>query len=256
MAKGKKKKKKPTKKETGDVLLDDALKSTKDAPDISLASSLRSSKAASLDEAPESAQETQSDLQGLLKGVSERSFYQREIIEEEKIDPQLSHEKKTQVVEEYMMEDVPITERAETKTRVPAKKKPTTEPTPAQPVESIYGKLQLFLEGLMDGYNQRYHQWENSISNILAILRKMRKYTKKNTEDLTFSITSIFSKIRLNLDQFKTKRNEIEKLSGVDIGAMSGEFKKVLGLLELQIKEYQLKKITDEFIHKKQLFSQ
>ena len=251
MAKGKKKKK-TTKKETGDVSLGDALKSTLDTPDINLASSLKSSQAASLDEALESAQETQSDLQGLLKGVSERSFYQREIIKEEKIDPKLSHEKKTQEVEEYIMEDVTITERAETKTRVPAKKKPTAAPT----TESIYGKLQIFLEGLMDGYNQRYHQWENSISNILAILRKMRKYTKKNTEDLTFSINNIFSKIRLSLDQFKTKRDEIEKLSGVDISTMSGEFKRVLGLLELQVKEYQLKKITDEFIHKQQLFSQ
>ena len=84
----------------------------------------------------------------------------------------------------------------------------------------------------------------------------MRKITKKNTEDVTFSITNIFSKIRLSLDQFKTKRDEIEKLSGVDISTMSGEFKRVLGLLELQVKEYQLKKITDEFIHKQQLFSQ
>jgi hypothetical protein len=30
---------------------------------------------------------------------------------------------------------------------------------------------------------------------------------------------------------------------------MSGKFKRVLGLLELQVKEYQLKRVTDELIH-------
>ena len=30
---------------------------------------------------------------------------------------------------------------------------------------------------------------------------------------------------------------------------MSGKFKRVLGLLELQIKEYQLKRVTDDFVH-------
>ena len=255
MGKGKKKKK-PTKatttpkNETPEVSLDDTIKSTMEKPDISLASSLKASQDSSLDNALQSAQETQSDLQGLLQGISEASFYQREEKEDEQIEPQLTHEKKTQVAEDYLMEDVPITERV--KAKAPAKKTPAAAPSK----EGIYGKLQIFLEGLMEGYNQRYNQWENSISNILAILRKMRKYTKKNTEDLVLSINNIFQKIKLNLDQFKIKRDEIEKLSGVDISTMSGEFKRVLGLLELQVREYQLKKITDEFIHKQQLYSQ
>ena len=100
----------------------------------------------------------------------------------------------------------------------------------------------------MEGNLERYHRWEESTGNILAILRKMRKFTKKNTEDLTTSINNQYEKIKLNLDQFKIKRNEIEKISGVNIENLSGEFKKVLGLLELQVKEYQLKKFTDEYI--------
>jgi len=88
-----------------------------------------------------------------------------------------------------------------------------------------------------------------SISNILGILRKMRKITKKNTDDLVGSINNVFEKIQDNLEQFKVKRNEIEKVAEVDIESMSGEFKRVLGLLELQVKEYQLKRATDEFIH-------
>jgi len=108
----------------------------------------------------------------------------------------------------------------------------------------------------MNGYSVRYTRWENSVSNILSILRKMRKFTKKNTEDLIDSINNQFKKIELNLQDFKIKRDEIEKIAGIDILTMSGEFKKVLGLLELQVKEYQLKRLTDELIHQQTLYSQ
>ncbi len=115
--------------------------------------------------------------------------------------------------------------------------------------ESIYLKLTEFFEGLLQSYSESYDRWEMSISNILGILRKMRKITKKNTDDLTLSISNIFKKIETDLEQFKIKRDEIEKVAEVDIEQMSGEFKRVLGLLELQVKEYQLKRATDEFIH-------
>ncbi|MFX0103933.1 MAG: hypothetical protein ACFE75_00385 [Candidatus Hodarchaeota archaeon] len=114
---------------------------------------------------------------------------------------------------------------------------------------SIYLKLTEFFEGLLASYYENYDRWEMSISIILSILRKMRKITKKNTDDLVVSINNIFEKIQDNLEQFKIKRNEIEKVAEVDIESMSGEFKRVLGLLELQIKEYQLKRVTDEFVH-------
>ncbi len=103
-------------------------------------------------------------------------------------------------------------------------------------------------------YNDRYDRWENSISAILSILRKMRKITKKNTEDLTVSINNIFEKIKVDLSQFKIKRTEIEKVAEVDVQSMSGKFKRVLGLLELQVKEYQLKRETDNYIREIRYF--
>jgi cystathionine beta-lyase family protein involved in aluminum resistance len=77
----------------------------------------------------------------------------------------------------------------------------------------------------------------------------MRKITKKNTEDLVSSINNMYGKIQDHLDQFKIKRDQVELISQVDIESLSSEFKKVLGLLELQVKEYQLKRLTDEFVH-------
>ena len=125
---------------------------------------------------------------------------------------------------------------------------PKKEEPPIVKKDNIYLKLTEFFEGLLMSYNDRYDRWENSISAILAILRKMRKITKKNTEDLVVSINNIFEKIGIDLEQFKIKRKEIEKISEIDMESMSGEFKRVLGLLELQVKEYQLKKDTDELI--------
>ncbi len=131
---------------------------------------------------------------------------------------------------------------------------PTTIPSTKQEPsfikqKNIYYKLTEFFEGLLSSYNENYDRWEMSISNILTILRKMRKITKKNTDDLVLSINNVYNKIQVNLEQFKVKRDEIERIADVDIQSMSGEFKRVLGMLELQIKEYQLKRVTDEFIH-------
>jgi hypothetical protein len=107
----------------------------------------------------------------------------------------------------------------------------------------------VFFENFLKGYNERYERWENSISNILAVMRKMRKITKKNTDDLVISIQNLYKKIQTELELFKVKRDEVEIVAEVDIESMSGKFKRVLGLLELQVKEYQLKRVTDELIH-------
>ena len=121
--------------------------------------------------------------------------------------------------------------------------------------DNIYEKLGVFFEDVYQGYTTRYDRWENSVSSILTILRKMRKITKKNTEDLVGSINNMHIKIQDSLEQFKMKRQEVEKIAGIDVESMSSEFKKVLGLLELQVKEYQLKKLTDEYIHLYNLIS-
>ena len=115
--------------------------------------------------------------------------------------------------------------------------------------ESIYPKLSDFFTSLIEGNSQQYDQWEDSISSILSILRKMRKVTKKNTEELVLSINNSYKRVQAGLEEFKLKRNEVQRISEVDLESLSGQFKKVLGLLELQVKEYQLKLIADEYIH-------
>jgi len=222
-----------------------------------------------LDAALKSSKSMKSDLQGILRGFTEEKGYVSPQKEEKRIEPQLTYEAKKKIAEDYMMEEVPITEQESSKVRAEKEQKPKkieVEVQEEEPVEEkkvssmkkqpsfsktgeIYEKLGGFFEEMIKGYSDRYEQWENSISSILSILRKMRKITKKNTEDLTTSINNMYSKIQDHLDQFKVKRDQVELISQVDIESLSGEFKKVLGLLELQVKEYQLKRLTDEFVH-------
>jgi len=252
----KKKKKKSSKKEKTEISLDTALKSAKELSEPEIVASILPSSG-----------DTQDDLQGLLKGVSEgKGFYHREVKEEERIDPQLKVEDKKKIAETYVMESVPISERQTLKKRTPLidpqKSENDTDktPIPAPPAEvkipdseNIYSHLEVFFQDYLKGYGERYNQWENSISNILAILRKMRKVTKQNSETLALRINTMFKKIQTNLEQFKLKRDEIEKIAGINLLTMSSEFKRVLGLLELQVKEYQLKRLTDEFVHEREL---
>jgi hypothetical protein len=224
-----------------------------------------------LDNILKSSKKTESTLQGLLKAFTEDKGFISPKEEEEKISPQLSYEIKKKIAEDYMIEEVPLTERKPLQKKEPIPKIPeekeettveistpttSTIETPSfSKKDDIYVKLADFFEEVFKGYVDRYNQWENSISSILSILRKMRKITKKNTEDLATTINNSFDKIQYNLEQFKIKREEVEKIAGVDIESMSSEFKMVLGLLELQVKEYQLKKISDEYIHQQQTFS-
>ena len=250
-----------------------AKKKKKQTAGESLASTLKQKKSKkksgeTTDTSLESTIQTQEDLQSLLQGVSEGTgFYKREIKEEEVIEPQLNYDAKSEIAEAYAMEDIPITERKTTvknetshveseSSKIEEIKVKESPPSPARPSDNVYEMLTIFFDDYMKSYNERYNQWEDSVSNILSILRKMRKFTKKNTEDLIDSINNLFKKIELNLQQFKVKRDEVEKIAGVDIESMSGEFKKVLGLLELQVKEYQLKRLADELVHQQQIYSQ
>jgi len=231
----------------------------------------------SLDTALSSTKKTETTLQTLLKGVVKGDGFVHPKKEEERVTPHLTHESRSKIAEAYVMEDIPIAQRSTDKKQLRQPIIQKAMPSPAPRVketeleelkeekvgpppevekkpsfikkENIYLKLTEFFEELLKSYGERYERWENSISNILAILRKMRKITKKNTEDLERSINNLFEKIQTDLEQFKIKRNEVERVAEVDIESMSGEFKRVLGLLELQVKEYQLKKITDEIIH-------
>lgn len=245
-----------------------------------------------MDNAMEGTKEDHAALQGLLAGTAESDGFYRREKEAEKIQPKLQYESEDKkVVEDFLMEGVPLTERkigrSEIKQRIPLAEAappshppseptetlpadaPPAEPTDAQPIEpteekssvieepsftqkepeSIYPKLSEFFTSLLEGNSKRYDQWEDSISSILSILRKMRKVTKKNTEELVLSINNSYKRVQAGLEEFTLKRNEVQKVSEVDIENLSIQFKKVLGLLELQVKEYQLKLIADDYIH-------
>ena len=223
-----------------------------------------------LDNVLKSSKKTESTLHSMLKGVSEEKEFISSKEERTKIAPQLSYETKKQIAEDYILEEVPLKKRDPIKKRIPisetSDKIETSSKEPAETStttikakapsfsnkDNIYVKLSDFFEEVFESYVDRYNQWENSISSILSILRKMRKITKKNTEDLVSSIGNTYEKIQYNLEQFKLKRDQVEKIADVDIETMSGEFKKVLGLLELQVKEYQLKRLSDEYVHQHQ----
>jgi hypothetical protein len=223
-----------------------------------------------LDNVLKSSKKTESTLHSMLKGVTEEKGFISSKEEDTKIAPQLSYETKKQIAEDYVLEEVPLIKRDSIKKRKPISTTPEKNETAEEETkikalstaqspsfskkDNIYPKLIDFFEEVFDSYVDRYNQWENSISSILSILRKMRKITKKNTEELVSSIGSTYDKIQYNLEQFKIKRDQVEKIAEIDVESMSGEFKKVLGLLELQVKEYQLKKLSDEYIHQKKTF--
>jgi len=243
-----------------------------------------------LDTSIEDIKETQASLQDLLEVSSEDDgFFRREkeeIIQPQlKYD---SDESKT--MRDFITEGVPLTERkigrSEIKQRArlaeptpgpveePPIEAPPLEPpveisgeVPAEPTEekssvieepsfthkepeSIFPKLSDFFTELIEGNTVKYDQWEDSTTSILSILRKMRKVTKKNTEELVLAINNSFNRVHAGLDEFKIKRVEVQRISEVDLDELSTQFRKVLGLLELQVKEYRLKLIADEYIHK------
>ncbi len=284
MGKKKKKKKssKSAKKKTQDAAsnsvgkestLDAALKSAKKEKAESI----------SLDSALKSAKKTQTDLQGLLRGVSEGDgYYVSESKEEKMIEPQLNYEAKSKIAEAYLMEDIPLTERIETKTRKKSKatevvksqvkeeleepskrisevhlkvppqelleKKPLEPSTVVFSRENIYLNLQTFFEEYLKDYNQRYDEWEASTSHIIAILRKMRKTTMQNTESLVDSLNILAERFHGSINLFQVKRKEIEKVTGMNLQELTENFQKILGIVVLKVKEYELKRLTDELI--------
>jgi len=246
----------------------------------------------SFSQALKASKKTESTLQNMLVGFSEdRGILKQkeELKEDSKV---ATEETKKKIAQDYIIEDIPIPDRPvvkgtkstrerkeklaklmeksdikeittgedtadisqESLSKIPPPPKPpsTVKKPSFTKSENIYKKLEAFFEDYFNGYLERYERWENAISSILAILRKMRKITRKNTEDLLLTINNLHEKIIQSLELFKIKRDEIEKAAGVDIKSMSSEFKKVLGLLELQVKEYQLKRLTDEYIHQQE----
>jgi hypothetical protein len=214
----------------------------------------------SLEEALKSSQKTGNDLQNFLSALYKgKGFYQgaksvEETKPEERIDPQLSYDAESSKKDkkDYVIEKISISEKksktAKKQVDISQEAEETKE-TEELKKEVIYNKLTEFFQKFFEDYDARYNRWEESINALVSVLRKMRKITKHNTQQLISGIKNIYGEIQTNLEQFKIKRDEMEKVSGVDLEEMSREFKKLIGLMSIQLKEYQLRKLTDELLY-------
>lgn len=114
------------------------------------------------------------------------------------------------------------------------------------PTGSLWGDTSVFFMELFDSYAERYDLWEESINQILTILRKMQLLNQQNSEILIQSIEKMHEKIKEGLDRFKLKRDYIEKISDVDLKSVTSMLKKTLDLLSLQLKEIKLKSLLNQ----------
>jgi hypothetical protein len=114
------------------------------------------------------------------------------------------------------------------------------------PIGTLWGNTSVFFMELIDSYAERYDIWEESINQILSILRKMQLLNQQNSEILIKSIEKCHEKIKEGLERFKIKRDYIEKISDTDLKSVTKMLKKTLDLLSLQLKEIKLRSLLDQ----------
>ncbi len=112
----------------------------------------------------------------------------------------------------------------------------------------LYHDLGVFFGELQESYADRYKMWEDSINAILLIMRKMQATTTENTKLLIDSIVDFHERVKVGLDKFEKKRNSVEKYSGADLWGTVKQLKRVMGILKLQIQEYELKSRVDTYL--------
>ncbi len=112
----------------------------------------------------------------------------------------------------------------------------------------LYHDLGVFFGELQESYADRYKMWEESINAVLLIMRKMQATTTENTNLLITSIVDFHEKLTVGLEKFEKKRNAVEKYSGADLWGTVKHLKRVMGILKLQIQEYELKSRVDTYL--------
>lgn len=123
--------------------------------------------------------------------------------------------------------------------------KPAIQPD-EKPTGNFYSDLEIFFKQLSRSFEGRYALWENTFVSIMNMLREIRKSTEKNTEIAIEAIKELEKRILKGLEQFKLKRDEIERYSGLEIKQISQKFKKTLDILRMQIREYVLEREVKE----------
>ncbi len=112
----------------------------------------------------------------------------------------------------------------------------------------LYHDLGVFFGELQESYADRYKMWEDSINAVLLIMRKMQATTTENTKLLINSIVEFHERVKVGLEKFEKKRNAVEKYSGADLFGTIQQLKRVMGILKLQIQEYELKSRVDTYL--------
>ncbi len=112
----------------------------------------------------------------------------------------------------------------------------------------LYHDLGVFFGELQESYADRYRMWEDSINSVLLIMRKMQATTTENTKLLIDSIVDFHERVKVGLEKFEKKRNAVEKYSGADLWGTVKQLKRVMGILKLQIQEYELKSRVDTYL--------
>ncbi len=112
----------------------------------------------------------------------------------------------------------------------------------------LYHDLGVFFGELQESFADRYKMWEDSINAVLLIMRKMQATTTENTKLLINSIVDFHERVKVGLEKFEKKRNSVEKYSGADLWGTVKQLKRVMGILKLQIQEYELKSRVDTYL--------
>ncbi|MHA1648361.1 MAG: hypothetical protein ACTSVL_12390 [Promethearchaeota archaeon] len=115
-----------------------------------------------------------------------------------------------------------------------------------KPTGNFYKDMESFFKQLGRSYEGRYSLWENTFTSIVAILRKMRQLNEDNTKSIIDGLNQLENQITKNFEEFRIKRDEVERFSDVDLKGVIGNFKKTLEVLKLKVQEYRVQHEINE----------
>jgi hypothetical protein len=221
----------------------------------------------SMEKTLESSKEMGTELQNLIGALSQGkgSYYQKrreeaarrkaQKEEEEKKKPSEPEETEPEVSEPEAPKLSPDTEQSKKiaedyvkeSTSKSVKSKPSfMEEGEGAEEKTIYKKLEEFIIKFFEGNQKKYDEWESSVNSFVSVLRKMRKITKNNTKQLLNSIEKIEEEYKSRLRQFELKRDGVEDLADIEMDEMAEKFNKVMGLMSIQLKDYELKRLVED----------
>ena len=152
-------------------------------------------------------------------------------------DPNLSESEKPDETPENLEKDF-FKEKIPKKLPIVLK---TIDPN-EKPTGNFYLDLEIFLKQLNLSFEGRYALWDNTSISTMNMLREIRKKNEKNTKSAINTLKEIETKILKGFEQFKLKRDEIERFSGLETRKINQDFKKTLDMLQMQIREYVIQK--------------